>query len=119
MSREIAVRYFESLKTRDAAKVAETFHPRISSWDPLAGTAEGRENVAAAFKQLFHQMPDVAFEPKSYVIDGNRGAVEWVWTATLPNGKLRIPGMDLMEFEGGLIRSIKFYYDPTPLREKS
>jgi len=31
MSKEIAVRYFESLKTHDAAKVADTFHPDISS----------------------------------------------------------------------------------------
>ncbi|MEA2626681.1 MAG: SnoaL-like domain [Candidatus Binatota bacterium] len=116
MSKETAVRYFENLKTHDAAKVAETFHPNISSWDPLAGSAQGKETVTAVFAQLFQQMPDVVFEPKKYVIDGNRGAVEWVWTATLPNGKLTIPGMDLMEFEDGLIRSIKFYYDPTPLK---
>lgn len=116
MSREIAVRYFEALKTRDSAKVAETFHAKISSWDPLAGSAEGKANVTAAFAQLFQMMPDVAFEPKKYVIDEHGGAVEWLWTATLPNGKLSIPGMDLMEFQDGLIRSIKFYYDPTPLK---
>lgn len=116
MSKEIAVRYFESLKTHDAAKVAETFHPDISSWDALAGAAQGKANVTAGFTQLFQMMPDVAFEPVKYVIEGNRGAVEWIWTATLPNGKLRIPGMDLMEFQDGLIRSIKFYYDPTPLK---
>lgn len=116
MSREIATRYFELLKTRNAERVAETFHPDIVSEDPLAGRTEGRAAVTAAFAQLFQQMPDVSFEPKNFAIDGNKGAVEWLWTATIPNGRLEIPGMDWMEFEAAKIRVIKFYYDAEPLR---
>lgn len=116
MSREIAERYFQLLETRDAAKLAQTFHDDIVAWDPLAGEARGREAVAATFAALFQQMPDVRFEPRTWVIEGSSGAVEWLWTATTPRGKLAIPGMDLMEFADEKIRSIKFYYDPTPLK---
>jgi steroid delta-isomerase-like uncharacterized protein len=116
VSREIAERYFELLETRDAAKIGQTFHADIVAWDPLAGEARGREAVVAIFAALFQQMPDVRFEPRTYVIDESRGAVEWLWTATTPRGKLAIPGMDLMEFADGKIHSIKFYYDPTPLK---
>ena len=116
MGREVAECYFERLKSRDAKTVAESFHTDIVSWDPLAGELRGKEAVTAAFAGLFQQMPDVSFEPKRYVIDGQNGAVEWVWTGTGPRGKVVIPGMDLMEFAAGTIRSIKFYYDPAPLR---
>ena len=86
------------------------------SSDPLAGELRGKEAVTAAFAALFQQMPDVSFEPKRYLIDGQRGAVEWIRTGSGPRGRIVIPGMDLTEFTGGAIRSIKFYYDPAPLK---
>ena len=116
MSRQIVDRYFAALKTRDVEKIAETFHPEITTVDPLAGTAQGRETARQAFADLYRQMPDALFELVRHgAIDDRAGAVEWLWTATLPSGSLRIPGVDWMEFQDGKIRVLKFYYDPSPL----
>ena len=115
MSQEIAKRYFDAIATRDVAKIAETFHPDIVSIDPLAGTISGKDAVVAQFAALYQQMPDALFESKSFSHDGR--ATEWVWTASLPVGKLEIPGVDIMDFADGKIRQIRFYYDPSALKE--
>lgn len=115
MSQQIARRYFDAIATRDVAKIAETFHPDIVSIDPLAGTVQGKDAVIAQFTALYQQLPDTLFEPKSFSQDGR--ATEWVWTATLPTGKLEIPGVDIMDFADGKIRQIRFYYDPGVLRQ--
>ena len=115
MSQQIARRYFEAIATRDVNKIALTFHPDIVSIDPLAGTIRGKDAVVAQFKSLYEQMPDALFEPKSVSQDGR--ATEWMWTASLPVGRLEIAGVDIMEFADGKIRQIRFYYDPSPLKE--
>ncbi|HKP18008.1 MAG TPA: nuclear transport factor 2 family protein [Gaiellaceae bacterium] len=66
----------------------------------------GRAQVLDGVRRFFGRYPDGRFEGTEVFVAGDRGASEWTFVATEPDGsELRVRGADLFEFDGDLIRT--------------
>ena len=89
----------------------------------------GRAAVTAFWEEEFKSFPDGKVKIVTEVISGSTAVSEWEWNGT-NTGPLRLPtgdmspatgkkasarGVDIAEFEGGLIKSHRFYYDSLDL----
>jgi steroid delta-isomerase-like uncharacterized protein len=64
----------------------------------------GRERVREAFARVFTAFPDVHFGDARHFVAGNRGASEWIFTATPATGKrIEVKGCDVFTFENAKI----------------
>jgi ketosteroid isomerase-like protein len=97
--------------THDAQRVLAYFADQCSyhaSFGPelLGRSFVGRAEVLAGVGRFFERYPDGRFEDTQVFVAGDRGAAEWTFVATEPDGKeLRVRGADLFEFDGDLIRT--------------
>lgn len=118
---ETVQRYFDSWNRHDASGLVATFAAGGTYQDPttegpLAGDAIG-ENAAA----LWSAFPDVTFELKSHVDDGNGLlAAQWVMRGTNtgsfrglpPTGRsVVVPGADFIRVDDEGIRSVEGYFN--------
>ena len=67
----------------------------------------GRDEVREGFARFFEVYPDGRFvDSEVWLVDENRGAAQWTFVATRPDGsEMRVRGCDLFEFDGLKIRS--------------
>jgi len=66
---------------------------------------QGREGVHEGYTRFFQQYPDGVFSDSRVFVAGDRGASEWTFSATGPDGRhFSVRGCDLFEFEGDRIR---------------
>ncbi len=66
---------------------------------------QGHAAVRAGYARFFERYPDGVFHDGRCFVAGDRGASEWTFSATGPDGTFRsIRGCDLFEFEGSKIR---------------
>ncbi len=65
---------------------------------------QGREAVREGFARFFDRYPDGHFSDSRVFVAGDRGASEWTFTATGPDGeRASVRGCDLFEFSGDKI----------------
>ena len=61
----------------------------------------GREAVRGGYARFFARYPDGRFSDGRVFVAGDRGASEWTFTATEPDGRrVAVRGCDLFEFDG-------------------
>ncbi|MGH2617796.1 MAG: nuclear transport factor 2 family protein, partial [Thermomicrobiales bacterium] len=66
---------------------------------------EGRDAVRDGYARFFAHYPDGIFGDSRVFVAGDRGASEWTFTATAPDGaRTSVRGCDLFEFDGNKIR---------------
>jgi hypothetical protein len=71
----------------------------------LGATFRGREEVRAGVAAFLARNPQGRFENGSSLVMGDRGAAEWTFVTTGPDGdEVSTRGCDLFEFDGDLIR---------------
>ena len=59
----------------------------------------GREEVRAAFAQVFSDLPDAQWREPCHFAVGDRGVCEWTFTGTQADGtKIEVNGCDLLTF---------------------
>ena len=64
----------------------------------------GRERVREGFANVFKRFPDVEFRDARHFVSGDRGASEWIFAGTTPDGKkVEVHGCDLFTFRDGKI----------------
>lgn len=84
----------------DECSYQASFGPELAGRDHA-----GREAVRAGFAAFFERYPDGRFVDSRCFVVGDRGAAEWTFVATEPDGsRLEVRGADLFEFEGDRIR---------------
>jgi hypothetical protein len=97
--------------THDAEQVLAYFTADCAyhaSFGPeaLGRSYVGRGEVLDGVRRFFERYPDGRFEDTKVFTAGDRGAAEWTFVATEPDGaELRVCGCDLFEFDGDLIRT--------------
>ena len=94
---------------------------------PMGLVLHGKEELRAFAQGFFNGFPDLKAVITTRVVDGNRGASEWLFTGTqagdMPNipasnKKMDLRGASLYEFEGGKIKhKIDFWDLGTLLRQ--
>jgi len=78
------------------------YMPRGS--DPRGDRYEGKAQVRAGLATRFEGLPDVHYGEDVHWACGEFGVSEWTLTGTTQQGKkIRVRGVDLLEFEGGKI----------------
>jgi len=111
MTPELLAEALEAWNTRNAERVLGYFADDCAyhaSFGPdlLGRSYVGRDEVLDGVRRFFERYPDGRFEDTEVFVAGNRGAAEWTFVATEPDGtELRVRGCDLFEFDGDLIRT--------------
>ena len=79
----------------------------------------GKEAAVEFLKsRVFPRIPVRKAEIERHMIEGERVATLWTATIALPSGReVEVPIFDFFRVEGGLIREIRPYFDPTPLKD--
>jgi ketosteroid isomerase-like protein len=73
----------------------------------LVGKAAVREGLASRFAGL----PDVHYADDHHWVSGNLGVSTWLLTGTTPSGgKVRVRGVDLLQFRDGKITKKDSYW---------
>jgi taurine dehydrogenase small subunit len=96
--------------THDAEQVLRWFADDCAyhaSFGPelLGESYLGRARVLEGVRRFFERYPDGRFEDTRVFVAGDRGAAEWTFVATGPDGATQhVAGCDLFEFDGDLIR---------------
>jgi ketosteroid isomerase-like protein len=72
--------------------------------DPRGDRFEGRAAVRAGLAKRFEGIPDVHYGDDTHWVGDDFGVSEWTLTGTTRSGeRIRVRGVDLLEFRGGLI----------------
>jgi ketosteroid isomerase-like protein len=93
----------ETLYAPDATMQENNLPPRSG----LAALLENERRAMQNFKQV-HQSRAI-----SYVVDGDRAAINWLFDITLQDGsRFQLDEIAYQEWQGGKIVRERFYYDP-------
>jgi steroid delta-isomerase-like uncharacterized protein len=117
----LARRLIERLGARDLDGVAELQHPDVVDDFIAVGVVRGKAEVRRFFEEMLAAFPDFRIEILQVTEQGSRAVVQWQVEATFTGGpfqgvratgkRVRMRGVDCMEFEGGLLRNNVIYYD--------
>lgn len=88
----------------------------------VLGPVRGKQAVLAFFAELFAALPDMQFTTERIMgVDANTAVGQWTIKGTFAGGTFQgieptgrvveISGIDVMEFEDGLLRHNTIYYD--------
>lgn len=85
------------------------------------GVVRGKAAVRRFFEEMLAAFPDFRIDVVQVTEQGSRAVVQWHVDATFTGGpfqgvratgkRVRMRGVDCMEFEGGLLRHNVIYYD--------
>ena len=72
--------------------------------DPRGDRFDGKAAVRAGLAKRFEGIPDVQYGDDTHWVGDDFGVSEWTLTGTTTSGeRIRVRGVDLLEFRGGLI----------------
>ncbi len=103
--------YIQAFQRKDLAAIARLFSDDMSFQDPSFGLIKGRENVLAAYKEIFKNdivSADIFRQGRV----GNTHMFEFSLVLKDPQGKkIIVQGIDLIETSPTHITSIRAYLD--------
>ena len=115
-------RLLAAVAAKDLDAMRAMWHNNVVDDFVALGMFEGKDAVGAFFAELFTAVPDMQFTINRIVGGDDRVAVgEWSITGTFDGGpfqgleptgrQVEIRGVDVMEFDGGLLCRTTIYYD--------
>ncbi len=118
---DLARHLFELLNRRDLDAAIALQHADVYEDFLVLRPLSGRDEVRRFFDGLFRAFPDFELQIERITSEGETAAVQWTATGTFsggpfegidPNGKrVTVRGIDVMQFERGLLRRNTIYYD--------
>jgi steroid delta-isomerase-like uncharacterized protein len=113
---------FAALATRDLEALASVWDEDVVEDVVAVGVLRGRAAARALFAELLAAFPDLEFETERIrEADGNVAVGQWRMRGTFSGGaflgiaptgrRVELRGVDVMEFEDGLLRRNTIYYD--------
>jgi steroid delta-isomerase-like uncharacterized protein len=109
----------------DGVGMKALFHEDGTYTDPFAGTIPSSE-MPAMIARIHALVPDFVFEVVGAVteaqVEGRRTlALQWLMRGkqARTGQTIALPGVDFLEFEGGLIRRANTYFDMAELQRQS
>jgi steroid delta-isomerase-like uncharacterized protein len=128
MTNEDAVKFFAEQQDEWDRRDIEALSRRHAEdgviVSPIFGTVQGRADILASYASLFKTFPDWSYVGEDILVDGERGAQEFIVKATHsgafmglpPTGrKFDIRGVRMFEMKDGLIAHERRFYDFTGL----
>ena len=119
---ELTQRALEAVAAKDLDTLRQAWHEDIEEDFVVLGPVRGKDAASAFFAELFAAMPDMDFSiEKVMSADDNTAVGQWSLRGTFdgapfqgiePTGReIAMRGVDVMEFEDGLLRRNTIYYD--------
>ncbi len=115
-------RAFEALRARDLDALAACWHDEVVEDFVVLGVVKGKRAVREFFAETLAAFPDFEFEMGRVMgVDETTAVGEWVLRGTFSGGpfqgleptgrEVHLRGLDVMEFEDGLMRHNTVYND--------
>ena len=102
--------FMEAWNAHDVERVVSffaddcVFHASVGP-ELMGATYSGRDEVRRGVAAFFERYPDGRFEDATAFVAGDKGASEWTFVVSGPDGaEIATRGCDLFEFDGDLIR---------------
>ncbi len=106
--------FFDSLNHRDLTQLGELFTEDSEFYFPKTRPLIGSDRIIRFFKILFRQYPELSFEKKRTIIEGQRGAVHWTNRGVNRKGETyENEGVTIFEEEGGIILFMSDFFKDT------
>ena len=113
---------FAAIAARDLDALSATHHDDVVENFMVLGPVTGKDSARAFFAELFTAFPDSQFTAKRVMgVDNTVAVGEWKLWGTFSGGPFRgieptgreitLEGLDVMEFEHGLLKYNTIYYD--------
>lgn len=113
---------FDAIAAKDLDALSATHHDDIVEDFLVLGPIEGKAAVRAFFMELFAAVPDLEFvTERIFGVEDTVAVGQWTMKGTFTGGNFQgieptgrfveIRGIDVMEFEDGLVRHNTIYYD--------
>lgn len=107
-------RLFDGINQHDIEGFLECFDPEYRSETPAhpQRAFTGREQVRRNWTDFFEDVDDLGADRERMVVDGDTVWLEWRVHGTLPDGKLNLVGVSIMEIADDQIQSARMYLEP-------
>lgn len=111
---ELIERYFDAFNHQDLEGVMACFDAEAVIHGPDGVRSAGAAEIRAAYASSFRAIPDGKCVPRTLLGADGAGAVESVFTGTTAKSKkaVRLVGVEVLEFRGGRISTIRDYHTP-------
>jgi hypothetical protein len=107
---ELLKSFLEAFNRHDLDAIMECFADDCVFYMPKGAAPRGdkyvgKAEVRAGLAKRFEGIPDVHYGEDAHWVCGDFGVSEWTLTGTSLSGeRIRVRGVDLLEFEGGTIK---------------
>ena len=112
----------EAVAAKDLDTLQQAWHDDVDEDFVVLGPVRGKDAASAFFTELFAAIPDMEFTVEKVMsVDENTAVGQWSMRGTFdgapfqgiaPTGReIALRGVDIMEFEDGLLRRNTIYYD--------
>ncbi|MHB8960657.1 MAG: nuclear transport factor 2 family protein [Candidatus Limnocylindrales bacterium] len=110
--RAVAEAYWRDEGARDIDAVMSHYHPDAAFTEPGGRKRVGHAEIRDYYEASAAAYPGLWVEITAEVIDGDRGALEWIAELTDQDGT-RIParGVNMVEVRDGKFTSVRSYFD--------
>lgn len=107
-------RLLTAINQHDFDAFLECFDPEYQSETPAhpQRAFTGREQVRKNWTDLFEDVDDLGADKERIVVDGDTVWLEWRVRGTLPDGKLNLVGVSIIEIDDDQIQSARMYLEP-------
>ena len=101
----LLARYDAAWNDQDLDTIVELHAPAMVFQNHTAGTRAEGDEVRGHIAKIFENWPDMSFRGRKLQVRDGLAVSEWTATATKPDGeRIEWDGVDIFEFEGGLIK---------------
>jgi len=98
-------RYDKAWNDQDLDTIVELHAPGMVFENHTAGSRAEGDEVRGHIGRIFENWPDMRFRGRKLQVRDALAVSEWTASATKPDGqKIEWDGVDIFEFEGGLIK---------------
>ena len=114
--RAVITRYFDCVNNDRWDEFRELWHPDCTTTPVDGEQRHGVEEVLALYPLILAPFPAHRDEPTRVLVAGDSATVEIHFTGSMPDGRVvEFDALDVFDLEDGLIRRLRYWYDPAPI----
>lgn len=119
LSRERVREFVSTVERGEYIRAIEDFyHPHATMQENGQPPRAGRQALVDHERKVLAGLKDMRTRPvETYLVDGDRVVINWVFEMTCEDGATRVMDeLALQTWDGDRIATERFYYDPAQLR---
>ena len=114
--RDVVQRYFDCVNNDTWDAFRELWHPDCVTTPVEGPQRHGIDEVLALYPALLAPFPVHFDDPTRVLVSGSSATVEIHFTGQRQDGRtIEFDALDVFDLEDGLIRRLRYWYDPAPI----